>query len=277
MNNIFHIVNGDSTAYILGKSPLEGNVIVWREMLCEGIIHNNVGSDEFWLGRYQYFEDELDFTRLEYFDKTIKEIQKIDEIPPHSEIVCWFEFDLFCQVNLMALCSYLLNSYRKDIKYSLVCVGKEPKKDFLHSLSDYAPQDFQNLYLNRMNISRNNMLFALECWGIYVENDRQSLVDFDFNKSSKFQYFSMAIDQHLKRFPDENGLNQIDEKILTMLGTGKFKKKEIVKKLLIWQKKETVYGFGDMQYLLALEKMKEYYTVEQELYILNDLGKAAVL
>jgi len=48
MNNIIHVLNGDSTVQILAKSGIQGDVIVWRELLCEGPVNFTVGSDEFW-------------------------------------------------------------------------------------------------------------------------------------------------------------------------------------------------------------------------------------
>ena len=36
MNKTLHILNGDSTAESFAKSSLEGDVLIWREMLCEG-------------------------------------------------------------------------------------------------------------------------------------------------------------------------------------------------------------------------------------------------
>jgi len=53
-------------------------------------------------------------------------------------------------------------------------------------------------------------------------------------------------------------------------------KKELIKNLLVWQKKETVYGFGDVQYQLALDKLKAYYTIKNRKYMLNDKGKESL-
>lgn len=274
MNNTVHIVNGDSTAQILSKTSIEGEVIVWREMLCEGDLHKDVGSDKFWLARYNYFENEVGVPRLEYFDKSIKEIQKIEGISKNSEVVLWFEYDLFCQVNLLALCTYLLKFYRKDIKYSLVCTGREKGKEALQSLSDYSLNEYEYLQNNKVNLSRNNFLFAEECWNLFVENNRQKLKEFDFNRSLKFNYLQMAINQHLKRFSNGSELNQIDNKILNIIDSGGVSKNKIVRELLLWQQKETVYGFGDLQYIMALDRLEKYYTIDNDLLILNDKGKA---
>jgi hypothetical protein len=273
MNKTLHILNGDSTAQILEKSTIQGDVIIWREMLSEGTLHKDVGCDKFWKTRYSFFENELGVSKVEYYDRTIKEIIKIEDISIYNEVVLWFEYDLFCQVNLLALCTYLLKFYRKDIQFYLICTGTEKEKEYLQTLSEYSPKEFQDLFDNKVNLSRNNMLFAEECWSIYVENDKEKLYEFDFNNCSKFSYLQMSIQQHLQRFPKQNGLNQIENKILEMINFDLLTKNDLIKELLIWQKKETVYGFGDQQYLLALEKLDKYYFKNNEILFLNTSGK----
>ncbi len=276
MSNILHIVNGDSTANILGKTTLKGDIIIWREILCEGPLHFDVGSDDFWLKRYAYFETELGVSKLEYFDKTIKELIKIEDLEGYSEVVLWFEFDLFCQVNLMALCSFLLKSFRKDILYYLVCTGKVEGKEKLHYLSDFFEIEYLNLYENKIRISKSNLTYATECWNVYVENNFEKLQEFNFNKSKKFAYFQKAIHQHLKRFPSENGLNEIQYKILEIINAEALTENEIVRNLLIWQQQETVYGFGDLQYFEYLKKLNKYIKKNDSKYYLNNFGKTVI-
>ncbi len=114
MANTLHIVNGDSTAKLLSKSSINGDIVVWREMLCEGPVINDVGTDNFWKIRYDFYENELGIKKLDYFDNSIKEIIKLEDLEGYKEVVLWFEYDLFCQVNLMALCFYLINLYNID-------------------------------------------------------------------------------------------------------------------------------------------------------------------
>ena len=268
-----HILNGDSTALTLKKSGIEGDVVVWREMLCEGAICKEVGSDEFWLKRYDYFENELGVTKLEYFDKTIKEIVKLENVANYDEIILWFEYDLFCQVNLMALCTYLLESYDKSVTYHLVCTGKENDKVQLQTLGDYDAESYPQLLGKKKKLSRIKLLFAKKCWEIYVNNNPEELMAFNFNQKPDFAYFQMAIDQHLQRFPKSNGLNQIQQKLLEVIGSNSLTKNQIVREMLLWQRTETVYGFGDLQYVNYLDNLNAYYTMNDENYQLNEKGK----
>ena len=272
MTKTLHILNGDSTAAIFSKSSILGHQIIWREMLCEGSIQDEIGSDDFWKSRYAFFENQLGIQKLEYYDKTIKEIVKLDDLSNYNEVVLWFEYDLFCQVNLIATCTYLLKSFRKDINYFLVCTGKEKGKEQLQTLSDYNYKDYQLLYEKKLKITKNNLLFAEESWNLYIKNDEEKLKKFNFNKSPKFSYLQSAINQHLQRFPKQNGLNQIENKILEIINSGLTDKNQIIKQLLIWQQKETIYGFGDMQYFIILKKLKTYYTNENGVILLNNKG-----
>lgn len=276
MNKTLHILNGDSTAESFAKSSLEGDVLIWREMLCEGSLDKNIGSDPFWKLRYDFFENELGVDKIEYYDNTIKELIKLEDLSEYSEVVLWFEFDLFCQINLLGTCTFLLKSFRKDIQYYLVCTGNEKGKQQLQSLSDYDPNDYPTLFENKIKLSRNNLLFAEACWHLYVENDVEKLKSFDFKSHSKFQYLSMAMQQHLQRFPGENGLNQIENKILEIIDAGISDKTDIVKALLLWQQKETVYGFGDLQYAMILDKLKAYYIDKNGVISLNDKAKELI-
>ena len=273
MKTTVHILNGDSTLYSLQKSRLKGEYIVWRELLCEGPLVKDVGSDEFWRQRYEYFETELQVSKLEYYDKTIKELIKIEDLSTYNEVVLWFEYDLFCQVNLMALCAYLLKHYKKDILYYLICVGNEEGRNGWQTLADFSPTEYQNLYENRTKLSRDDLLYANECWKVFVEGTKEDLKSFDFNKNHKFQYFDVAIKQHVKNAYKVNGLDLIARKALKIIESRACNKKEIIQQLLDWQYQETVNGFGDLQYGKRLNDLKDYYEIENNIYSLNNKGK----
>lgn len=276
MAKIFHIVNGDAVVPLLDQSEIGGEIIVWREMLCDGPLEVQIASDDFWKKRYEFFEVEFGVQKLKYFDQTIKEILKAEDFPVGAEVVMWFEYDLFCQVNLMALCSFLLQNFRKDLNYHLVCTGKVKGKDRFQSLTDFTADEFKKLYENKLKITRNDLSFAENCWKNFVENDPRKIAEFNFRKKAKFQYFQLAMNQHLKRFPSENGLNEMQNKILHIIDLESYSEKEIIKQLLIWQQQETVYGFGDLQYFLYLKKLSNYYSIVNEKYYLNEEGKAIV-
>lgn len=276
MNKTIHVLNGDAIVPIFNNAEIKGDRVIWREMLCDGPLDSTVASDEFWKKRYAFFEEKYEIQKLDYFDKTIKELLKVEDLANYDELVMWFEYDLFCQVNLMALCSFLLQNYRKDVLYYLVCVGKVKGKESFQSLSDFSAKEYQTLYTNKIKITRSNLLFMDQCWKLYVNNNYDALKDFNFNKYSKFRYLQGAINQHLKRFPNKKGIHEIEETLLKLINEKPYTATEIVAKMLEWQKLNTVYGFGDLQYFTYLKELNNYYNIKNNKYYLNKLGSSLI-
>jgi len=272
MNSSIHVLNDEKTAQQFEQVDLLGERVVFKEVLNEGPLHKDVGSDAFFKLRYAYFEQEYQIDKLTYFDKSIKPLVQLEDGSSYNEVVLWFEYDLFCQINMLAVCAYLLKNYRKDNRYFLVCVGNKKGEKNLQTLSDYSSEEYLELYANKVKLTRNDLVFANECWNVFVRNNKDEIAKFNFNKSSKFPYLQKALKQHLERFPKKNGLNQIENKIIDIINSGNFTSNEILKKILDWQRNKTVYGFGDVQYLKHLNKLKNYYTIKDGKYYLNEIG-----
>ena len=272
MRSGVHIVNGDSTLEILQKSGLEGATIVWREMLCDGPVCEDVGSDKFWMQRYEFYRSKLNVDKLSYYDKVIKELVVIEDLSNYNEVVLWFEYDLFCQINLLAACSYLLKYYRKDISYHLVCVGKQKNSNELLTLADYPFSEYPKLYEDKKKLSRNDLLFADECWKIYASGNQELLENFDFSSNGKFDYLNRAMKQHKMNQEKVRGLDFVNAKILSIINENSHDRRSIIKELLLWQRKETVNGFGDLQYGLRLDDLCSYYDIVNNSYKLNEKG-----
>lgn len=272
MTKSLHILNGDSSRYLIEKSGLDGDHLVWRELLCDGPVEPSVGSDPFWKARYHFFQESLKVDKLQYFDQVIKELVRIEDLSAYDEVTLWFEYDLFCQVNLLACCSYLLSYYKKDISYYLICVGQENDRKELMSLGYYAPEDFPRLFENRVKLSRTDLVFADECWKLFSNGSRRALKAFDFAKNKKFKYLQKAIDQHLENSSKLTQITALEQRILSHIDEAKLSKRALIKRLLEWQQTETVNGFGDLQYERYLDKLAPYYSITNDVYTLNKKG-----
>ena len=90
-------------------------------MLCEGPTTEQIDTQEFLDLRKSFFDStyELDFDESEFH----KEIDKLIHSEKYSEIVLWFEYDLFCHINLIALINLLKQKHINAPIY-LVCSGR---------------------------------------------------------------------------------------------------------------------------------------------------------
>ncbi len=276
MAKVMHILNGDSSRYLLENSGLDGDHLVWREMLCDGPLEEEVGSDQFWKARYQFYQETLHVDKLDYYDKVIKELVRIEDLSIYDEVVLWFEYDLFCQVNLIACCSYLLTYFKKDISYYLICVGKEKDRQGLMSLGHFTPQDFPELYANKVKLSRSDLLFADRCWKLFSSGSQATIRTFDFAQNKKFRYLKSAMDQFLENSKQVADITNLERQILRHIHEESHTKKGLLRTLLNWQQTATVNGFGDLQYERYIDNLKAYYSVKNDVYTLNQKGLEAL-
>ena len=70
MAKTLHITNGDSFTTVLNELNISGDIITWREMLCEGKTINEVGSESFWRQRYEFLNRAYKITKDTFINRT---------------------------------------------------------------------------------------------------------------------------------------------------------------------------------------------------------------
>lgn len=256
--SILHITNGDSTTNYLKNLKYSGNFITWREMLCEGKTTTDVGSESFWKNRFNHFKSYYKVTKKNFIDFTLKEYRSLCNQKNTEEIVLWFEYDLFCQINMIAVISWL-KRYRKGYHISLVCSGKIKGSKKLKAIGELTENQIHNHFKNRVTLTQDDIEYADYIWQLYCSDSPLRLETvYKFDPMSPFQYLASAIEAHLLRFPSlENGLSAVENNILKTASEHKLTSKEkLVGKLL---KEEDVYGFGDLQYYNKINHLRKLF------------------
>ena len=258
-SSILHITNGDSTTDYLKSLKFQGEFITWREMLCEGKTSIDVGSESFWKTRFDFLKTSYKVTKKTFIDFTLKEYRSLCQTKGQKEIVLWFEYDLFCQINMIAIISWL-KRYRKGEKITLVCSGDAEGNNKRLGLGELSQEQIHQHFENRVELSVDDIEYADYIWQLYCSDCPLRLETvYKFNPMSPFVYLSEAIDLHLKRFPSiENGLNNVENYILQIASETKpTSKHELIGNLL---KNQGDFGFGDSQYFQKLEPLKSLFT-----------------
>lgn len=258
MSSLLHITNGDSFTQRLKSLKLKGDIITWREMLCEGKTLTNVGSESFWKTRFEFLNKNYKVSKSLFIEKTLKEYRSLCNHKQQDQIILWFEYDLFCQINMIAVISWL-KTHRKYAQISLVCSGKEDETDKLYALNELSDDKLRELYKNKVALGQDDIEYADYVWQLYCSDNPirlENLADFG---NYKFDYLADAITAHLHRFPTiKNGLNAMENNILYQA----FDKKPEDKKALLrtMLQNQGLLGFGDTQYQRAIQRLKPLFT-----------------
>ena len=115
-----HILNGDSLVPRLKDLAIDDDQLVWREMLCEGPTAYDLQSEEFQLKRVSYLE-QYNTTETMYKNSFLTPLLTTD-FHSYKNIILWFEYDLFCHINMLAALSHL-RRLKVTATIYLVCSG----------------------------------------------------------------------------------------------------------------------------------------------------------
>ena len=258
MSSLLHITNGDIFTEKLKSLQLKGDIITWREMLCEGKTLTSVGSETFWKTRFEFLNKNYQVSKSWFIEKTLKEYRSLCNHKQQDEIVLWFDYDLFCQVNMIAVLSWL-KTHRKYAHISLVCSGEEPGDSKMHSLSELDNEELLKQYENKIELTQDDVEYADYVWQLYCSDNPIRLENLSDYSEFQFDYLSGAIKSHLHRFPSiKNGLNEMENAILNLARNEKFADRPSFLADIL--QKQALLGFGDTQYQRAIGRLKPLFS-----------------
>lgn len=256
--SLLHISNGDSFTERLQSLPLKGDIITWREMLCEGKTLSTVGSESFWKTRFDFLSTNYKVSKSWFVEKTLKEYRSLCNHKQQDQIVLWFEYDLFCQINMLAVVSWL-KTHRRHSEIYLVCSGKEDDSDKMYGLNELSDDQLMHLFENKVQLTQDDIEYADYVWQLYCSDNPIRLENLSDFEDYNFTYLNQAIQAHLKRFPSiKNGLNEMENRILKIADEQKPKnRKQFLGRILFDQ---GIYGYGDTQYERLLTNLKPLFS-----------------
>lgn len=267
-----HIINGDSALAPLENLNLDGKIFVWREMLCEGPTHKYINSSAFKEARAGFLSDYYDIPPEEYEDKFLAQFSIFEE-HQFSEVYLWFEYDLFCHINMLAAIQFL-SELEIDVPIYLICSGRIKGESKLKGLAELTAEEFKTAYEDRVLLDNDDIELAQHIWTLYNEENPKKIAP-HISKSSNFKYLSSCLRAHLERFPNsETGLNVLEENLLYLVENNQ------ITSLNQWLgyslQYQGYYGYGDTQMQKLLNKLTFFTTLENNRLILNEKGKAVL-
>ncbi len=267
-----HITNGSNLTTFLKELDYGGDILTWEEMLCEGPTISKINSIDFLKVRASFFRTyyDIDLNSREI----ILELGILDHPEKYSEIVLWFEFDLFCHINMLGVINLL---HQKNVKLPLflVCSGRIEGEKNLKGLSELSPEQLTKHYSEKIELTTEDIALAINIWEIYCGKDHNLLKPY-IVQSSNFKYLSNCLKAHLKRFPDsKTGLNVLEQNILEIIKNNDIKSQnQLLGYALNYQ---GYYGYGDIQFNRIIHMLNPFITYTDKCLTLNRKGHEALL
>jgi hypothetical protein len=269
---ILHITNGSVLTEYLRELDFEDDILTWQETLCEGPTIPAIASDEFFKIRHKFLQEYYD---IEVDNDELKsELSKLDNPDKYDEIYLWFEYDLFCHINLLGVINLL---HQKNINRPLylICSGRVKGEKNLKGLAELSAEQLLDHYHKRILLTNDDKELCIALWRTYCGKDHNILKPYIVTKSS-FKYMTNCLKAHLKRFPHQkSGLSVIEDNILRIIRDNDVKSlHHLLGYSLNYQ---GYYGFGDTQLRRIIDKLSVFYDTSETGVVLNRKGHEALL
>lgn len=222
---MLHIHCGDSLANLSKMSGLPGEVIVWRDPVCEGPLPSDVSDDERRAVRAKYMSDATRgaLAIQAVAEKLLKEDQALEKYSEHDEVVLWFDACLFDQAILVRQLDWFSRRDLGKTKLSLVCIGEFPGLEKFCGLGELTPKDLALLFDKRREITTAEKNLGREAWAALRSPDPTAIEKLISGGTDALPYLADALKRYLQQFPSvRNGLNRLQNNALKAVATGHF-------------------------------------------------------
>jgi|GEM_PF-497237 len=269
-----HILNGEGTHQPFRLSGLEGGVGVWNEALCQGPAPTTTDATEFQSARLPFLIEHFEASSEQANDLMQSVWTELNRIGEYDEITLWFEFDLFCQANLLYLCHWLWKHPNRPQLVSLVSPKEHPSVPHFRGMGQLAPEAFPELWEKRIQLDAQDLLLGHKAWLLWAHGDLMSLHALDSSQHN-WPHLKIAVHAMVQELPNLNqGFARSEQFILQTLRDSPKSPADLFRS---FSHELDVLGYGDLQFFqLVAGLAPEYLNLEDQFYHLTDAGKARI-
>jgi hypothetical protein len=217
---LLHIANGTSTTGLLGAAGIAGSRSIWADPLYEGPVPAALSDLELMDVRMRYLagaasgEENLSFNPVNDLREWRAAIARHE---PHDELVLWFEHDLFDQLNLIQLLTWLQEHLPPSKPVSLVCVGSFPGRPDFKGLGELTPVELASLIETRQSVGPAQSDLARRAWQAFRAPTPEALDALRQDGTLALPYLAPAISRFLQEYPwTSDGLSRTERRLLEL-------------------------------------------------------------
>jgi hypothetical protein len=214
-----HVANGTCTTDIIKRAGIPGRVSIWADVLYEGPVPDGLSDEELLHVRARFLAEPTEAAYTEVVNGLRGWRAAIDEHLSYDELVLWFEHDLFDQLNLAQLLTWINTRLPAGKAASLVCIGSFPGHPRFKGLGELAPDELASLLETRRQITTAQYDVAERTWRAFRQPTPAALHELLHVDTSALPFMAAAIRRFLEEYPStRDGLSRTERRLLQMAG-----------------------------------------------------------
>jgi hypothetical protein len=228
-SRFLHVANGTSVTMTLEAAGVPGIRSIWADPLHDGPVPGGLNDDELlevrrrhlggsseanpvWSGEDPTMDPAND---LRQWRATIAQHESFDEL------ILWFEHDLFDQLNLIQLLTWIRGHLPATKPVSLVCIGSFPGRPAFKGLGELSPDELASLLDGRQPVTDAQYALAARAWHAFRQPTPEALDELRRGDTSAMPYLADAVARFLQEYPwTRDGLSRSERRLLELADSG---------------------------------------------------------
>ena len=227
---IYHVLPGDAQVEDFRRTGLQGELLVCREALIEGAVSGE-NLDEFFKHRAAINDQDP----ATYTTNCASQFRRLLDVGVLDEINLWFEYDLFCAVNMWFCLSLLRDSGADVYRAAPTHLRFEDRWD---GFGNAHAEILCICYDSRIKLSTSDIELGAELWNAFRARDFDKLLRLTSEPNTAFKYLA-EVGQAAAAIDTRPA-----EIVREIKGEGKSDFKEVFPE---FRQRAGVFGFGDSQ------------------------------
>ena len=253
MIRTLHITNGDSAAPGIRTADEGGDILPWRDVLHEGPVPAGLDLKQLSRIRAAFLADEGMGVLTDLERSFAERDDTLRRFADYDEVVLWFEWDLYDQLQLIQLLDFFSSHSADDLaetgtRISLVCIegylGTSPIDAFLA------------FYESRRDVTMEMLELGRRAWAAFRSDDPRNLQEIAGGDCSALEFLAEALVRQLEELPSaRNGLSRSENQILESIAQRPITFSEIFKRT---SNRESRIYCGDATMARYIERMSRH-------------------
>jgi len=221
-----HVANGTSTTRTIEAAGIPGGCSLWADPLYEGPVPGGVSDAELLDVRMRYLAGpgDLSWAALGGSDPSLDPANDmrrwrtaIERHESYDELILWFEHDLFDQLNLIQLLTWIRGCLPPAKPVTLVCIASFPGRPDFKGLGQLTPDELASLLETRQRVVDRQYVLAGRAWQAFRAPTPEALDGIRQSDTSALPYLAPAITRFLQEYPwIRDGLSRTERRLLTL-------------------------------------------------------------
>ena len=219
-----HVANGTSITNSIEAAGIPGRRSIWADPLHDGPVPGDIDDAELIEVRRHHLAGPVSSAAWRGSDPSREPANDLREWranlerhDSYDELILWFEHDLFDQLNLIQVLTWIRERIAPIKRVSLICIGSFPGRPHFKGLGELAPGELASLVGTRQPVTESQYALAERAWRAFREPMPEALDALRDSDTSPLTYLGDAISRFLQEYPwTTDGLSRTERRLLEL-------------------------------------------------------------